>query len=93
MAARDENRPPVLTIVGGQPSKLRKHEVGEVPSGIEGVLGLAARDAEFMRRLVVDRDAALETSGIALTGSERAALAAVPASGLEAMVAGFRPRG
>ena len=93
MAASDTNRPPVLTIVGGQPSKLRMHEVGEVPSGISGILTLASRDEAFRSRLLEDRGAALEESGIALTDSERAALGAVPASGLEAMIAGFHTNG
>lgn len=86
MAAND-NRSPVLTIVGGQPSKLRKHDAGEVPGGIGEILGRAARDVEFRRRLIEDRKGSLE--GFSLTSSETAALGAVDDSALIAMIDGY----
>jgi hypothetical protein len=79
---------PELTIVGGQPSK---QETGtlNVPTGIEKVLCDAARDDDFRKRLIHDRQGSLE--GVVLSESERAALGAVPDSALEAMIAGYHP--
>jgi hypothetical protein len=83
----DHDKRPVLTIVGGQPDKLRAHDTDVVPGGIQAILSRASCDAAFRRRLLEDRDASL--GQFELTLSERAALGAVPDSALEAMIEGY----
>jgi len=77
-----------LTIVGGQPSKLRRSpNLSSVPEGIGKILHRAACDSEFRQRLLEDRAGSLADCGVDLTPSERAALNAVTASSLKAMIA------
>jgi hypothetical protein len=64
----------------------------EVPVDLEAVLLRAARDAEFKARLLADRRAAIGEAGIALTDSERALLAAMPAQTLQATVDRLEPK-
>jgi len=72
------------TIVGGRPPT--EDAVSAVPMGIERVLRRAAVDARFGQRLLSDRQAAIDGSGLELTSSERMILLAAPAEQIERMV-------
>jgi len=77
-----------LTIVGGEPSEVRRSfEPNALPEGIGKILQRAASDHLFKQRLLEDRERLLADCGIELTSSERAALSAVTASSLQAMIA------
>jgi len=56
-----------------------------VPVGLEALLGLAAVDEDFRRRLVERRGDLADAAGVELTPSERAILASIPSEQLEAM--------
>lgn len=73
------------TIVGGQPPGRERSRVN-VSAGVEKILYLAASDQRFHEALRQDRNAAIDSSGIPLTASERALLAAAPAAQLEATI-------
>jgi hypothetical protein len=80
-----------LTIVGGEPSQVRRSfEPNALPEGIGKILRRAADDSVFKQRLLDDRESLLADCGIELTSSERAALNAVTASSLQAMIANIR---
>ena len=75
--SKHEGEGPELTIEGGQPRRRRRgHGAGtmDVPVGFETLLYQAARDAAFKRRLLADRESALEDAGIRLRPSEAAML-------------------
>lgn len=73
------------TIVGGQPPRRERSRV-QVSAGVEKILYLAASDQRFHAVLLQDRAAAMDSSGIPLSASERALLAAAPAAQLEATI-------
>ena len=78
-----------VTIVGGRPP-------GDdvripVPMGIERVLRKAAVNEDFRHKLLEDRAAALEASGLALTPSERAILLGAPEDQLASMIEQIAP--
>ncbi|HUT79409.1 MAG TPA: hypothetical protein VM285_17050 [Polyangia bacterium] len=77
---------PGTTIVGGQPDGRRHKGVVSVPVGLEQLLYTAATDAAFRAELVRDRERAAARRGLALTDSERSALAVAPRAQLEAMI-------
>lgn len=58
----------------------------QVPVGVEKLLFFAAQDEAFKERLLADRDAAIEESGVRLRESEAAALRAIDAVALGAMI-------
>lgn len=77
-----------LTIVGGEPSQVRRgFEPNALPQGIGEILRRAASDHQFRKRLLEDRERLLADCGVELTASERATLGAVTTSSLEAMIA------
>ena len=80
-------KPPGLTIVGGQPTPGPVAATVDVPRGIERLLLRAAADDSFARHLVEQRAAALAEVGEELSAVERAALAAVGEGVLRAMIA------
>ena len=83
-------RSPVrMAVVGGQTSRERAR--AEVPMGIERVLRKAASDERFARRLLADRGAALDDSGLALTSAERAILTAASDDQLGSMIHQLAP--
>ena len=89
--SRDPKRDPVrTTIVGGQ-SKVRTKASGAVPQGLEALLSRASGDQRFGKRLVADRSAAAEASGIELSPSEVALLASVTNAQLEQLIAQAPP--
>ena len=66
----DMTNEPDLTIVGGQPSKRKRQSARvKVPVGLEKILFHAARDESFKKLLLLDRDAAIEKSGVSLRPS------------------------
>jgi hypothetical protein len=79
------------TIVGGQPPG-NARALPAIPIGLERLLGLAAAHEDFARLLLTRRDETREASGLALTASERAILAATPTVQLERMIAEVRAR-
>ncbi|MBI5490020.1 MAG: hypothetical protein HY905_21985 [Deltaproteobacteria bacterium] len=62
-----------------------------VPVGLHRLLRLAAVDAEFRERLVVQRDAAASAAGVRLHPSEKAMLRAVGAEQLEQLAVRMPP--
>lgn len=89
--SRDSKRDPVrTTIVGGQ-SKVRTKASGAVPQGLETLLSRASGDQRFGKRLVADRSAAAEASGIELGPSEAALLASVTDAQLEQLISQAPP--
>jgi hypothetical protein len=60
--------------------------------GIETVLALAAVDPDFAARLLEDRDAALEASGVALSPTQRQVLRTIPPAALRGMIERFCAR-
>lgn len=77
------------TIVGGRPPGSGT-SVGDIPRGIEVLVKKAAVDAEFKAALLEKRAAAAGEIDLALDRAEAAMLDAVPASQLEAIVAGTK---
>lgn len=76
-----------LTIVGGEPSQVRRaFEPNALPEGIGKILRRAASDRLFRQRLLEDRERLLADCDVQLTESERATLSAVTASSLQAMI-------
>jgi hypothetical protein len=80
-----------LTIVGGQPRGKRQKGTVKVPVGMEKVLFHAARDEEFKKKLLSDRQAAIAECGIELRPSEEATLKVVSNAALETMIANIVP--
>jgi hypothetical protein len=80
-----------LTIVGGQPRGKRQKGTVKVPVGMEKVLFHAARDEEFKKKLLSDRQAAIAECGIELRPSEEATLKVVSNAALETMFANIVP--
>ena len=88
------NRKPTLTVVGGQPNKPRgAHAKGtiKVPVGFEKLLYHAARDEGFRKRLLNDREAAIQETRVRLRPSETAMLRVLSDNALEAMIANLVP--
>jgi len=73
------------TIVGGRPAARRKRKV-RVPIGIEKVLVKAAADDGFRRKLLDDRQAALDALSYELSPTERQVLASIPDLTLQGMI-------
>jgi hypothetical protein len=82
----ESNPSPRTTIVGGRPPD-EHAPVPQVPTGMQTLLRLASVDPKFRDEFVQRRDGIAEAAGVALTGSERRILAAVPAGQLMAMIA------
>jgi hypothetical protein len=76
------------TIVGGRPDDDLHRSV---PQGIEHVLQRAALVPAFRRKLLADRERALDTVAEELTDTERAILLAIPREQLERMIRGAAP--
>jgi hypothetical protein len=76
--ATPEPASPRTTIVGGRPPDQAGGQP-PVPTGIQRLLRLASVDEGFRRELCERRGELADVAGIALTGSERAVLAAIPA--------------
>ena len=85
--ADDGKRAVKTTIVGGQPPG-NQRAMQPVPVGLEQLMAMAAVSDEFSEELWRDRDAAVEASGVELTGTERAILGSVDDAALQKMVAG-----
>lgn len=68
-----------------------RREDTEVPVGFEIVMYKAADDPAFKRRLLADREAAIEESGVQLRPSEWATLRSVPPAALAAMIERLTP--
>lgn len=68
----------------------RKRRI-QVPVGVEKLLYLAAQNEGFRARLLADRGAAIEESGVRLRESEAAALGAIDSAALEAMIDNIVP--
>jgi hypothetical protein len=88
---------PSLTIVGGQPTRMRSAKVSrQSPSGIEELLRAAVLSPDLRDLLLKDRASAVAKARIQLTHSEQDALAsisdAVMISMLDAMEQQLRPR-
>jgi hypothetical protein len=75
---------PRTTIVGGRPSA-PPSDPPPIPTGIQRLLGRAAVDSGFLKSLLARRGDVAASAGVDLTASERAILAAIPASTLERM--------
>jgi hypothetical protein len=87
MAQDDREKPSVrTTIVGGRPPGSGK-ALDTVPRGMEILLKKAAVDESFRKLLLSDRLNAADAIGLTLNPVEVAMLKAIPASGLERMVA------
>lgn len=76
------------TVVGGRAPQ-RADKKRAVSVGIEKILVLAGRDAEFRTALVDDRDRALASRGIRLSPTEGAILRNLPTERLLAMADGI----
>jgi hypothetical protein len=76
------------TIVGGRPDDGLQRSV---PQGIEHVLQRAALVPAFRRKLLTDRERALDAVAEELTDTERAILLAIPTEQLERMIRGAAP--
>jgi len=93
---RDEDRPAAgpagarRALVGSYARRGLEATV-EVPINLERVLLMAVEDAQFCGALLSDADRALGDRHIELQPSEKAALASMPRSVLEATVAGLKP--
>jgi len=81
-----DNSSPRKTIVGGRPPESQT-DLPPIPSGIQRLLRYAAQDDGFRSSFLAQRAEAAAAAGIELTASERAILAAVPVTQLEAMLA------
>ena len=63
-----------------------RHELGEIPSGIEVLVKKAAVDAEFRKLLLERRAGAAEEIGLALDPAEAMMLKSIPTAQLEAII-------
>lgn len=77
------------TIVGGQPPG-NARPLGEVPIGMERLLGLAAVDDRLAAELERDPRSLAEECGITLEPTELSVLAATPPGALRGMLDGIR---
>jgi len=75
----------------GTPDDYPKQRATDLSLGVERVLLLAAGDEEFKERLLAERAATIDGSGVELTGAERAILLAAPDNQLDAMIARLTP--
>lgn len=86
----DEGRTSVrTTIVGGQPPG-NARPLGEVPIGMERLLGLAAVDDRLAAELEHDPKSLAEGCGITLEPTELSVLEATPKGALRGMLDGIR---
>ena len=91
MTGKDDSFRPHLTIFGGQPRNKKQKGTMKVPVGMEKILFHAARDEEFRKKLLNDRQAAIAESGIKLRPSEEAMLKVISNAALETMIANIVP--
>jgi hypothetical protein len=80
-----ESRSPRTTIVGGRPPE-ESSGPPDVPMGIQRLLRLASVDEKFRGEFLERRGDIAQASGVGLTVTERAVLAAIPARQLLGMI-------
>jgi len=88
-AAPEERKSFLTTIVGGRPRPANQAAGNSL--GVERVLLLAAGDGEFKARLLAEREAAIDESGVELSAAERAILLAAPEEQLREMIQRLTP--
>ena len=77
------------TIVGGQPPG-NTRPLQEIPIGIEQLLAMAAVDDEFASVLLENRQAAIDSSGVDLTQTEKQILSVIDKPALRQMIENVR---